>query len=76
MKPKPTTVANTNTTSRIAAHRDQPLHQADVGDGARHHVADRELREEPRPLTLQLGVQPRAQIECHVEADATHQMRA
>ncbi len=50
MKLKPTTVANTNTTSRMRAHGDEALDQADVGDGARHHVADGELaRRTARP---------------------------
>ena len=51
-----------------AAHGDEALHETDVGDGARHHVADGELREELRALALQLGIQLSAQIECDVQA--------
>ena len=54
------------------AHGDEPLNQADVRDGAGHHVANAVLGEEPHPLLLQALVKTPPQVKGHQLPSAAH----
>ena len=54
------------------AHGDEALDQPDVGDGARHHVADRVLREKAIALALQRLEEARPEVEGDRQSRLAH----